>query len=272
MKRVLFFVIILLVAACGSDEGDDNRDASENRLTLATTTSTEDSGLLDYILPEFEATYDAAVDVVAVGTGQALEIGRAGDADVVLVHARSREDDFVAEGYADARYDVMYNDFVIVGPSEDPAGIGGMDDAPAALAAIAENESTFVSRGDDSGTHTKELNLWEAADIMPEGNWYMSAGQGMGAVLTIADEVQGYTLSDRATYIARQAEGLSLAVLVEGDERLFNPYGVMAVSDDKLAQTFITWLTSIETQEFIASYEVSGIQLFYPNSDQWNAQ
>lgn len=280
MRRVLLFVIIcLLIVACGPNDENGNGDGEENRLTLATTTSTEDSGLLDFILPVFEEEYDATVDVVAVGTGQALEIGRARDADVVLVHDRSREDEFVSEGYALARYDVMYNDFIIVGPPDDPAGIDGMEDSVAALSTIADSGSTFVSRGDDSGTHTKELSLWSEANIIPAGDWYLSAGQGMGAVLTIADEVRGYTLTDRATYVARQAEGISLVALVEGDERLFNPYGVMAVNaerypdiNDELAQDFIMWLTSIVTQELIASYKVNGIQLFYPSSDQWNGQ
>jgi tungstate transport system substrate-binding protein len=274
MKKHTLFVILMLVAAslaaCGSPQP---RDSS---LTLATTTSTEDSGLLAYILPGFEEQYNATVDVVAVGTGQALEIGQSGDADVVLVHARSREEQFVEQGYAPARYDVMYNDFVIIGPSDDPAGIAGMTDATAALTAIAEQEATFVSRGDDSGTNIKELSLWDEAGITPEGDWYLAAGQGMGAVLTIAHEEQAYTLSDRATYLARQAEGLELEVLVEGDERLFNPYGVMPVSTERypdvngeLAQDFVAWLTSIETQELIASYEVNGTQLFFPNSEEW---
>jgi tungstate transport system substrate-binding protein len=248
------------------------------RLILATTTSTEDSGLLDYILPDFEEKYNAEVDVVAVGTGQALELGANGDADVVLVHARAREDAFVEEGNGTQRYDVMYNDFVIVSPADDPAGIAGMTDAAAAFAAIADAEAPFVSRGDDSGTHTKEKAIWEAAGITPEGDWYISAGQGMGAVLTMSDELAAYTLADRATYLAMQAEGLGLDILVEGDPILFNPYGVIPVNPEKhpdvnaeLAQQFVDWLVSLETQELIASFEVNGQQLFTPDSEAWRA-
>lgn len=246
------------------------------RLILATTTSTEDSGLLDYILPVFEEEYGVTVDVVAVGTGQALELGANGDADVVLVHARAREDAFVEEGNGTERYDVMYNDFIIVGPADDPAGIAGMESATEAFAAIAEGEAIFISRGDDSGTYSKELSIWEAAGIEPEGDWYISAGQGMGAVLGMADEFQGYTLADRATYVARLAEGLALEILVEGDPILFNPYGVIPVNpekhpgvNDEMAQVFVEWLTSLETQELIASYEVNGEQLFVPDSEAW---
>ena len=272
---LILLIILLTLSACNSAE----KNTSEKRLTLATTTSTEDSGLLAYILPAFEKEYGATVDVIAVGTGQALAIGQAGDADVLLVHARSREDEFVAQGYAQARYDVMYNDFVIVGPAYDPASIAEMSDVTVALTAIANSQAIFVSRGDDSGTHIQEQSLWAHANLTPKGDWYFSAGQGMGAVLTIADELQGYTLTDRATYLARQAEGLSLVVLVEGDERLFNPYGVMAVNPEKypnvqaeLADDFIEWLVSVETQERIASYVVNGQQLFFPNSAAWHAQ
>ena len=176
-------------------------------LRLATTTSTADSGLLDAILPDFEAQYNAQVDVVAVGTGQAIELGEAGDADVILVHARAKEDAFVAEGHGTARYDVMYNDFVIVGPAADPAGIEGMATAAEALAAIAAAEATFASRGDDSGTHTKELSLWDKADVTirrTAPTWYKSLGQGMGETLLFADESGAYTLTDRGTFLAQQ--------------------------------------------------------------------
>jgi tungstate transport system substrate-binding protein len=248
------------------------------RLILATTTSTEDSGLLDYILPDFEEKNNAEVDVVAVGTGQALELGAAGDADVVLVHARAREDAFVEEGNGTQRYDVMYNDFIIVGPADDPAGIQGMESAVEAFQTIANAEAAFISRGDDSGTHTKELAIWEDAEITPEGDWYVSAGQGMGEVLTMSEEQQGYTLSDRATYLARQAEGLTLDILVEGDDILLNPYGVIPVNPEQhpnvnaeLAQAFVDWITSVETQELIASYQINDQQLFFPDSEAWNA-
>lgn len=278
--------LIALLAACSSKADKTPSSASTPtakttapaRLILATTTSTEDSGLLEYILPDFEAKYNADVDVIAVGTGQALELGQNGDADVVLVHARPREDQFVADGYGTARYDVMYNDFVIVGPAADPAGIKGMTDAAAALARIAETGSTFVSRGDDSGTHTKEKAIWAAAGITPAGDWYVSAGQGMGEVLTMSEEMGAYTLSDRATYAARQAQGLALDVLVEGDPVLFNPYGVIPVNPEKhpnvnaeLAQAFANWITSLETQELIASFQVNGQTLFTPDSETWRA-
>ncbi len=252
--------------------------ASSQRLILATTTSTQDSGLLDFILPDFEAKYNAQVDVIAVGTGQALELGTSGDADVLLVHARAREDAFVAAGDGTQRYDVMYNDFIIVGPADDPAAIKGMDSAADAFTKIADAQAAFISRGDDSGTHTKELAIWEQAGIEPSGDWYISAGQGMGEVLTMSEEQQAYTLSDRATYLARQAEGLTLDILVEGDSILLNPYGVIPVNPDKhpnvnaeLAQDFVDWITSLETQGLIASYQINGQQLFFPDSEAWRA-
>ena len=266
------------------------------RLVLATTTSTQDSGLLEVILPDFEARYGASVEVVAVGTGQALELGKNGDADVVLVHARKQEDEFVAQGFGINRQDVMYNDFVIVGPSADPAGIKGLTDVGAALTKIAETKSIFVSRGDNSGTHTKEQTLWQATSIplidatsvisperthkQPEGDWYLSIGQGMGATLTLANEQQAYTLSDRSTFLARKLEGLDLEILVEGDSRLFNPYGVIAVNPDKHptvnaagAQAFIEWLTSLETQQLISQFgqDKFGQSLFVPTSEAWRA-
>lgn len=252
--------------------------AAPARLILATTTSTEDSGLLEYILPDFEAKYNAEVDMIAVGTGQALELGQNGDADVVLVHSRAREDAFVADGYGTARYDVMYNDFILVGPAADPAGIKGMTDAAAAFAQIAESGSTFVSRGDDSGTHSKEKAIWTAAEVTLEGDWYISAGQGMGEVLTMSDEMGAYTLSDRATYVARQATGLKLEILVEGDPILFNPYGVIPVNPEKhpninaeLGQAFADWITSLETQELILSFKLNDQSLFTPDSEAWRA-
>ncbi len=247
-------------------------------LRLATTTSTENSGLLEYLLPVFEEQYGVDVDVVAVGTGQALQLGRDGNAYVLMVHARAQEEEFMAEGHGVRRDDLMYNDFVIVGPPSDPAGVRGMTDGAAALTAIAEAEAPFVSRGDDSGTHVKELELWEAAGIAPEGGWYISVGQGMGPVLTMADEQEAYALSDRATYLARTLEGTELEILVEGDEPLFNPYGVIAVNPDKneqiqidLANTFIDWLIAVETQELIGQFRVDefGQSLFIPDSAPW---
>lgn len=312
MKRglILLVILLMLLAACGGGQAPVSESApaeeatpaeqetaaedtmaedtaaeevtqgGERRIILATTTSTENSGLLAAILPVFEEQTGISVDVVAVGTGQALSLGESGDADVLLVHARAREDAFMDAGHGSRREDVMYNDFVIVGPPEDPAGIEGMGDAAAAFSAIAAAEAPFVSRGDDSGTHTKEKEIWEAAGIEPEGDWYISAGQGMGAVLTMADEEQAYTLSDRATYLARTLEGTDLVLLVEGDPILFNPYGVIAVNQDKgehikaeEATEFIDWLISMPAQELIAEFGVEefGSPLFTPDSDAWRA-
>jgi len=257
-----------------------HNEASPPRLILATTTSTYDSGLLDYLLPAFKEETGIQVGVVAVGTGQALEMGRNGDADVLLVHAPAQEEAFVAEGHGVDRRAVMYNDFVIVGPEEDPAGIVGTANAAAAFARIAEARAPFVSRGDDSGTHMKEKAVWEAVGVVPEGEWYISAGQGMGGVLTMAEELGAYTLTDRGTYLSRMAEGYSLPILVEGDPLLFNPYHVMAVNpethpgvDYAAARRFIEWLTSLETQARIAAFTHAGTghPLFTPNSEAWRA-
>lgn len=311
MKKILLVLVtmLLLLAACNTTSPATNTDGQEQQataedtapteeaaptdepasseapadaITLATTTSTYDSGLLDAILPVFEQESGITVEVVAVGTGQALALGEQGDADVLLVHARAREDAFMEAGDGTRREDVMYNDFVIVGPEDDPAGITGMESAADALTAIAAAEATFVSRGDDSGTHTKELSIWESAGIEPSGDWYQAIGQGMGATLTFANEEQAYTLSDRATYLARTLEddGFELKILVEGDPILFNPYGVMAVNPDKNdlinaegANTFIDWIISVPTQELIAEFGVDkfGSPLFTPDSEAWNA-
>jgi tungstate transport system substrate-binding protein len=284
-KKGWIFLLVLvllasLLAGCGGtpEPTQPPEPAELAKLILATTTSTQDSGLLDYILPDYQDEYNVQVEVIAVGTGQAITLGEDGNADVLLVHARAREDAFMDAGHGVRREDVMYNDFVIVGPPSDPAGIKGMTDAPAALAAIASAEAPFVSRGDDSGTHTKEKAIWAEAGIEPAGDWYISAGQGMGAVLTMADEQQAYTLSDRATYLARTLEGTDLVILVEGDPILFNPYGVMAVNPDKspqinneLANQLIDWLISLPTQEKIAEFGVEefGAPLFTPASTTW---
>ena len=249
-----------------------------DNLILATTTSTDDSGLLEVILPDFEAETGIGVDVIAVGTGQALTLGQDGNADVLLVHARAREDEFMAAGHGVRREDVMYNDFVVLGPAGDPAGIKGMTDAAQALKKLSEEKAVFISRGDESGTHTKELSVWKAAGVEPAGDWYISAGQGMGEVLTMAGEQQAYTLSDRATYLARSKEGLDLEALVEGDPVLFNPYGVIAVNPDKgshikidLANQFIDSIISLPVQEKIAEFgmEDFGQSLFIPDSQAW---
>jgi tungstate transport system substrate-binding protein len=242
-------------------------------MILATTTSTDDSGLLDYILPDFTAKTGVTVEVVAVGTGQAITLGQDGNADVLLVHDRAREDAYMADGHGTRREDVMYNDFVIVGPESDPAGIAGTTDVAAAFAKIAETGSTFISRGDDSGTHGKEKKIWAAAGIEPAGDWYVSAGQGMSDVLTMTEEQLGYTISDRATYLSRVLTGYTLGIVVEGDPVLFNPYGVMDVNPAKgahikgdYAQQFIDWITSAETKELIGSFGVEefGAPLFTP--------
>jgi tungstate transport system substrate-binding protein len=252
--------------------------AEPQSLILATTTSTADSGLLEYILPAFEQEFNITVDVIAVGTGQALQLGKDGNADVLLVHARASEDEFMAAGDGVRREDVMYNDFVIVGPESDPAGIAGMTDAAAAFTQIAGAQAPFVSRGDDSGTHIKEKSVWVASGIEPADDWYISAGQGMGAVLTMADEQQAYSMSDRATYLARTLEGTESKILVEGDPILFNPYGVIAVNPAKgpqikndLANTLIDWLISHPTQELIGTFGVDqfGAPLFTPDSEAW---
>jgi len=247
-------------------------------LILATTTSTQDSGLLDFILPDFEQQYNVQVDVVAVGTGQAIKLGEDGNADVLLVHARAQEDAFMKAGHGVRREDVMYNDFIIIGPAADPAGIKGLTSAAEAFQKLAGTRAVFISRGDDSGTHVKEKEIWQKAGIGPAGDWYISSGQGMGEVLTMADEQQAYTLSDRATYLSRTLEGIELEILVEGDKVLFNPYGVIAVNPNKgphikaeLANTFIDWIISLPTQEKIAEFGVDkfGSPLFTPDSALW---
>ncbi|MHB0989068.1 MAG: ABC transporter substrate-binding protein [Bellilinea sp.] len=252
-----------------------------DQLILATTTSTDDSGLLDYILPDFEAICGCDVNVVAVGSGQALQLGMDGNADVLLVHSPAGEKDFMDNGHGTRREDVMYNDFVILGPADDPAGIATAASAAEAFQMIAAAEETFISRGDDSGTHAKEKKIWVAAEIDSMGGWYISAGQGMGEVLTMADELQAYTLSDRATYLARTMEGLNLNVLVQGDPILFNPYGVIAVDPAKnpdikveLANQFIDWLISVPVQEKIGQFGVAefGQALFTPDSAPWKAR
>jgi len=239
------------------------------RLRLATTTSTENSGLLSVLLPPFEKAHDCKVDVIAVGTGKAIKLGETGDVDVILVHARAQEDRFVAEGYGVNRRDVMYNDFVILGPTEDPADIKGLTDGAEALKKIAAAQATFVSRGDESGTHSKEKSLWKAAGITPAGQWYLEAGRGMGEVITMATERRGYTLADRGTYIAYKSK-TDLQVLTEGDKALFNPYGVIPVNPKKhphvkieLAEAFAGYLTGAEGQSIIANYRKNGEQLFF---------
>ncbi len=257
------------------------RAGTPDRLILATTTSTQDSGLLDFLLPDFEQEFNTTVDVIAVGTGQALQLGKDGNADVLLVHARAQEDSFMSDGHGVRREDVMYNDFVIIGPASDPAGIKGMTSAAEALKKIADTQAIFVSRGDKSGTHSKELSIWKAAGLEPQGDWYVSAGQGMGEVLTMAAEQEAYTLSDRATYLARTKNDLALEVLVEKDQTLLNPYGVIIVNSDKgpqintdLATKFTDWLISVPVQEKIEQFgkEEFGQSLFVPDSEPWKSK
>jgi tungstate transport system substrate-binding protein len=254
--------------------------AQDRSIVVASTTSTEDSGLFGYLLPIFKAKTGIEVKVVAQGTGQALDTARRGDADVVFVHAKSAEEKFLAEGFGVKRYPVMYNDFVLIGPQSDPAGIKGSKDIVAALKTLKSKGVAFISRGDRSGTHIAELALWKSAgiDIAAEkGPWYKEIGQGMGAALNTASAANAYVLSDRGTWLSFKNKG-ELVIAVEGDKRLFNQYGVMLVSPQKhptvkkeLGQRFIDWLVSPEGQRAIAGYKINGEQLFYPNADDPNA-
>ena len=249
--------------------------AQDKSIVVASTTSTQDSGLFGHILPLFKAKTGIDVKVVAQGTGQALDTGRRGDADVVFVHAKPQEEKFVAEGFGVKRFDVMYNDFVVIGPKSDPAGIKGGKDALAAFKAIYDKGAPFVSRGDKSGTHAAELALWKAAGLDPAAAkpaWYREIGQGMGAALNTAGAMGAYVLSDRGTWLSFKNRG-DLEVVVEGDKRLFNQYGVILVNPEKhphvkkeLGQQFIDWVTSAEGQSAIKSYTINGQQLFFPNA------
>ncbi|HEX4859035.1 MAG TPA: substrate-binding domain-containing protein [Usitatibacteraceae bacterium] len=251
---------------------------ASSTLSLATTTSTENSGLLKYLLPAFEEQHAVKVKVIAVGTGQALKLGERGDVDVVLVHAREDEDRFVAAGFGVERKDVMYNDFVIVGPKEDPAGIRGLRDIAVALKRLHERSATFISRGDESGTHIMERRLWNEERIVPGGKNYLSAGQGMGAVLTMAGAIGAYTLTDRGTFVAYKAR-TGLEILVAGDPRLSNPYGVIVVNparhphvNVRAARALAEWLVSAQTAQRIRGFRVNGEQLFFPGVPIWDKQ
>jgi tungstate transport system substrate-binding protein len=251
--------------------------AEGNILRMATTTSTENSGLLKHLLPPFEAKCGCRIDVISVGSGKAMKLGENGDVDVVLVHSRADEDKFMAANHGVNRRDVMYNDFIIVGPKADPAGIRGSTDVAESFKKIQQAKAKFVSRGDESGTHKMELGLWKAAAVETAAPWYISAGQGMGEVLTMAAQMEGYTLTDRATYSAFRSK-TGLEILVSGDPKLFNPYGVIAVNPQKYpavnaagATQFIDWLTSSEGQNRIADFKISGEQMFFPNAKQANA-
>ena len=269
------FVIAATIALAGAPA-----DAQDKSIIVASTTSTQDSGLFGHILPLFKAKTGIDVKVVAQGTGQALDTGRRGDADVVFVHAKAPEEKFVADGFGVRRYPVMYNDFVLIGPKSDPAGIKGMTDVAQALKAIKSRGTPFISRGDRSGTHIAELDLWKAAGIdigKEKGPWYKEIGQGMGAALNTASAANAYVLADRGTWLSFKNRG-DLDILVAGDKRLFNQYGVILVNParhphvkQELGQAFIDWLVSLEGQRAIAGYKVGGEQLFYPNANDPSA-
>lgn len=266
-------VLLTFAASLTLCNGASAEEASKIRLKMATTTSTEDSGLLYVLLPPFEKEFSVKVDVIAVGTGKALKLGENGDVDVVLVHAREAEDEFVKSGFGVNRRDVMYNDFIIIGPPGDPAVVKRAD-AVDAFRKIAAKKHSFTSRGDESGTHKKEKKLWREAGLTPQGAWYLEVGQGMGATLQVANEKRSYCLVDRGTYIAYEKK-IDLRVLCEGDERLFNPYGIIAVSPRKhphirytYAMALIGWMTSPEGQRIIAEFKKDGKVLFRPNA--WN--
>lgn len=266
MRRTcVAFLCVLLVAPALATPADERPT-----LRLATTTSTENSGLLRVIVPKFEAATGLKVQVISVGTGKAMKLGENGDVDVLLVHSRPDEDRFVAQGFGVNRHDVMYNDFILVGPADDPAKVRGMRDVIQALRRILDARATFVSRGDDSGTDKMEKSYWDVVGRRPEGRQYLSAGQGMGEVLTMAGNLSAYTLTDRATYSAYRPR-IGLELLVEGDKRLFNPYGVIAANPARYsginargAQQFIEWLTSAEGRRAIAGFRVNGEQQFFP--------
>jgi tungstate transport system substrate-binding protein len=272
IRRLLLVTLLALVGT-----GALPARAQQKFITVASTTSTEQSGLFKHLLPAFEKKTGTQVRVVAVGTGQALDIGRRGDADVVFVHARSAEEKFLSEGQGVKRFPVMYNDFVLIGPKSDPAKVGGGKDIVQALQKIKAAQAPFVSRGDRSGTHIAELALWKDAGIdiaKDKGPWYKDTGQGMGPALNTAASIGAYILADRGTWISFKNRG-DLGIAVEGDKRLFNQYGVMLVNPTKhpnvkkaLGQQFVDWLVSPEGQKAIAEYKIDGQQLFFPNAHQ----
>ncbi len=264
-------------ARLSAEPADPSPGVGGETLTLTSTTSPYDTGLLDALNGPFENRYGAAVDAIARGTGAALETARHGDADVAMVHARALEDEFMRQGYGINRRDLMFNDFVVVGPRDDPAGVQGSESVPAAFSRIASAEAPFVSRGDNSGTHARERTIWERADVVPDGSWYRETGQGMGQVLNVADEGDAYTLSDRGTYLSRRSE-TDLVVLVQGPldggpALLANPYGILAANpavnpgvNYDLAMAYIGYVTSPHGQAVISNYEADGEQLFFPSA------
>lgn len=286
---ILSLVLVFSMTACNKSEEpkeEPNEEPNveqpvsegpkeERSIILATTTSTEDSGLLDFLLPIFKEKTGIQVEVVAKGTGAALELAKNGDADGVLVHAKAQEEQFIADGFAKERFDVMYNDFILVGPESDPANLltYAPNDPIKAFELIAEKQAAFISRGDESGTHTKEKSYWNEANITPEGEWYVSAGTGMGAVLQMADEKLAYTLTDRATYLSMMDE-LDLVIVTEKNDKMYNQYGVMMVNPEKYpikeaeVQEFIDWILSEEGQNLISEFGIEeyGQSLFIPNA------
>lgn len=272
MRRIVLTLVVAAVCVMASPL---STLAADRFITVASTTSTENSGLFRYLLPLVQQDTGIAVRVVAVGTGQAMALAQRGDADVLLVHHRPSEEQFVAAGFGVRRYDVMYNDFVLVGPRTDPAGVKGMTDVAAALAQIAARHAVFVSRGDDSGTHKLELSLWQTVGVnvaAASGTWYRETGAGMGGTLNIASGLEAYALTDRGTWLSFKNRG-PLAMLLEGDPRLFNQYGVILVNPArhkhikaKDGQAFIAWLLSDRGQQAIAAFRLEGAQAFFPNA------
>lgn len=265
IKKILLSLIIFTLIFTSAA-------AAQEVLTMATTTSTENSGLLDELLPPFEEKFDVRVDVVAVGTGAAIELGRNGDADIIFVHARDAEEEFIEAGYGVNRRDVMYNDFIVLGPPSDPAGIRDAESAVQAFEKIKEEGAEFVSRGDDSGTHKKELSLWEEAGIDPDGSWYLESGQGMGPSINMANEREAYILADRGTYLAYSGD-VELEIVNSGDSALFNPYGIIPVNpayhthvNYQMAMAFTGYVTSQQGQNIINNYKRYDEQLFYPSA------
>lgn len=263
MRAVLAFAMLIIASVT---------QAGERFITLASTTSTQNSSLYGYLLPMFTAETGIEVRVVAVGTGQAIKIAQNGDADVLLVHHRPSEDAFVEMGYGIERHDVMYNDFVIIGPKADPAGVSNQTKASDGLAAIQDNAALFISRGDESGTHKREKELWALAGIFPQGNWYREIGAGMGAALNMASSVDAYTLSDRGTWLSFGNKG-NLAMLLSGDDALFNPYGIILVNPAlhshvkiDMARRFSNWMISDAAQQAIGAFTLQNMQLFCPNA------
>ena len=277
LSKARWFSAILMILALGVAAP---KSFGQNFITVASTTSTEQSGLFKHLLPAYEKKTGVQVRVVALGTGQALDLARRGDADVVFVHARAAEEKFIAEGYGVKRLPVMYNDFVLVGPKSDPAKVAGGKDIVEALRKVKAHAAPFVSRGDRSGTHMAELGLWKQSGIdiaSDKGPWYRDTGQGMGPALNSASSMNGYILTDRATWISFKNRG-DLTIVVEGDKRLFNQYGVILVNPEKhkhvkkeLGQAFIDWVVSPDGQKAIADYKIGSDQLFFPNAGQEGA-